>query len=374
MLQNVAEFVDEEKRNVRTMACDEELIVVGVSGWDGVARVYDITTGEIKFKLQCNNLGDTPEPFSHDNILVWLGKSIIVTVSSNDNTLSIWNRSGTLLAQDMHKDKEKIADMKRIKAMEDNEIEEYFMEKTAGMSEEEKYNFTMAFAFGIVPNLKEIKSLTVKDDWIYGGFDGGFFIIGNTDGEWKIIKEVKLEYKVKDIGVAGKLIAIGKVEEGKKIFSFWDPEKEEMAEDIKLELKNFWSCKFIYPNIFIIGGHRDDDKTGVEIWNIETGEMVRHILKGEKEYESIDTNGKFLAVCEEIHSWISGEENILKLAVYNVDQLLDIDIPEESLWSQCYEYSTLDLGAEHVRAVLNEKCLIVNHGITKFSIKEIIQE
>eukprot|EP00092_Neocalanus_flemingeri_P035555 GFUD01038700.1.p1 GENE.GFUD01038700.1~~GFUD01038700.1.p1 ORF type:complete len:395 (+),score=94.26 GFUD01038700.1:41-1186(+) len=375
MLQNVAEFVDEEKGRVISMACDEELIVVGESGWNGEAWVYDIKTGELKFKLQCNNLGDTPAPFSHDNIMVWLGKSIIVTVGTNDNTLSVWDRSGTMLAQDLHKDKEKIADMKRIKAMGDREREAYLKEKTAGMSEEEQHNYCMAVAFGVVANKKKLISMTVQDDLIYGGFDGGFFLIGNTDGEWKIIKEVKLDYEVVEIEVAGKWIAIGKVnEEGNKIFSLWDPEKEEMVEDLKVNLKRFRSCKFIYPHIFIIGGRRDADNTGVEIWNVEKGEMIRHILKGEKEYEFINTNGKFLAVCEHIDSWTSGEEKILKLAVYNVDQLIDKDIPEESLWSQCYEYSTLNLGGEHIRAVLNDKYLIVNHGRSKFSIKEITQE
>merc|ERR1711892_488788 len=168
-LQNKAEFVDEKKRGVISMACDDELIVVGLSGWSGEARVYDIQNGELKFKLQCNDLGDTPAPFSHDSILVWLGTSIIVTVGTNDNTLSVWDRSGTLLAQDLHKDKEKIAKMKRIQGMEDEEKEAWFEEQTAGMSEEEKYNYGMAMAFGFVSNDKKIDCLTVKHDLIYCG-------------------------------------------------------------------------------------------------------------------------------------------------------------------------------------------------------------
>ena len=64
---------------------------------------------------------------------------------------------------------------------------------------------------------------------------------------------------------------------------------------------------------------------------------------------------------------------MLKLAVYNVEQLVDQDIPEESLWSQSYEYSTLNLGAEHIRAVLTENHLIVNHGKTNFTVMKIIE-
>ena len=113
-IDTLADYEDEDKHGVIDMACDEELVVVGQSGWSGEARVYDVKNGELRFKLQCNDLGDTPAPFSHDSILVWLGTSIIVTVGTNDNTLSVWDRSGTLLAQDLHKDKEKIAEMKRI--------------------------------------------------------------------------------------------------------------------------------------------------------------------------------------------------------------------------------------------------------------------
>jgi len=371
-LEDVAEFVDDDK-GVIDMACDEELLVVGLYGWSGEARVYDIKTGEKKFVLKCNALGDTPAPFSHDQIVVWLGKSIIVTVGLNDNTLSIWDREGELLAQDLHKDKEKIADMKRIQAMEDEEKEEYFEEKTVGMSEEEKYNFMMQIAFGFVPNEKKITSLTIKDDVIYGGFDGGFFMIGNTDGEWKIIKEIKLGYEVDEIEDAGKLMAIAKVDDGKKVFNFWDLEREEMVEDLAIVLKRFRSCKFIYPHIFLIGGRGDVDKTGVEIWNVETGEMVRHLLKGEKQYEYITTNGKFLAICEFINSWVSGEEKILKLAVYNVDQVLDQDVTEERL-NMSLEYSTEDMGSgEHIRAVFSQNNLIVSHGNT-ISVKNIIKK
>ena len=364
-IDTLADYEDEDKHGVIDMACDEELVVVGQSGWSGEARVYDVKNGELKFKLQCNDLGDTPAPFSHDSILVWLGTSIIVTVGTNDNTLSVWDRSGTLLAQDLHKDKEKIAEMKRIQGLEDEEKEAWFEEQTAGMSEEEKYNYGMAMAFGFVSNDKKIDCLTVKDDLIYCGFDGGFFIVGIEDGGWKIIKDVNLDYEVKEIEVAGNWIAVGKVQDGKKVFSLWDPENGEMGDDLKVEFKYFRSGKFVYPNIFLIGGRGDVDKTGVEIWNVETGEMVRHLLKGEKRYEFINTNGKFFAVCEFINSWSSGEEKMLKLAVYNVDQVLDTDIPEESLWSHSCEYSTLDLGSEHIRAVFSGNNLVVNHGRTK---------
>lgn len=374
VLEDLAEFVDEKKRGVIDLVCDEELVVVGLAGWSGTARVYDINTGELKFKLQCNKLGDTPAPFSHDNVVVWLGTSIIVTVGTNDNTLSIWDReTGSLLAQDLHKNKEAIADMERVKNLDDDAKEEYFREQTAGMSEEEAYSFTMQIVFGIVPNDMKLTCLNVKDDLIYGGYDGGFFIIGNTDGEWKIIKKVELDENVVDIDFGEKWVVIAHKEDGKTALRFWDSETEDFTEGLGANLKRFSAMKMVFPHVFIIGG-RKGNNTGVEIWNVETGEMVRHLLQGEKRYEFLSTNGKFLALCEHINTWVSGKEVMLKLAVYNIEQVVDQEIPDESLWSQSYQYSTLNLGGEHIRAGLNKNCLVVNHGMKNFSIKKIVQE
>ena len=91
-IQPAREYEDEDKRDGCDIVCDQEVAVVGLAGWSGQARVYDIQTGEIKFKLQCNNIGeDEPETFSHDSIMIWLGTSIIVTASTNDNIVTIWD-------------------------------------------------------------------------------------------------------------------------------------------------------------------------------------------------------------------------------------------------------------------------------------------
>ena len=373
VLEDVSEFVDDKKRGVIAMACDEELIVVGLSGWSGTARVYNISTGELKTTLLCNKLSDKPAPFSHDNVLVWLSNNIIVTVGISDNTLSIWDREGNLLAQDLHKNKESMSEKERIKAMDPDEREQYLMELTAGMSEEEAHHTVMKIAFGVDENTMKLVSLNVKDDTIYGGYDGGFFIIQNIDGEWKISKKFEIDEKVEEIASAGKFIAIAHDEDGKRVFRFWDPEIEDFNENLGVDLKRFSSMQIVFPHIFIVGG-RKGKNTGIEVWNVESGEMVRHLLKGEKQYESIATNGKFLAVCEHINSWTSGEEIDLKMAVYNIEQVVDQGIPEESLWSQNYEYSVKNLGGEHISAALNQDCLVINHGKKMFSVKKIIEQ
>jgi len=376
-VEEVGEYEDTEKRGGVDMVCDEEIVVVGLSGWSGEARVYDIQSGNLRFKLQCNDLGETPAPFSHDNIMVWLGNSVIVTMGLNKNTLMIWDKStGAMLAQDLHKDKEKADEMswikESIKGMEPPEADKWVKEnliEKLGWSQEKVDYIGMAMVFGIIPNQRELTGLTVKDDVIYGGYDGGMLIIANQDGEWKKVKEVKLDFKPSEIELAGDCIAVVKVEEGKKKMKLWDPEKEEMGEMLSVEMKAFYNCRFVYPHILMVGGRGSCDNTGVEIWNVETNEFVRHLLKGEKKYEFISTNGKFFAVCEFVNSFCSGDDKSLKVAVYNVEQVLDPGVPEESLWSHCLEYKLADL--DHVRAVLNSTHLIVNHSATKLSVSTL---
>ena len=130
--------------------------------------------------------------------------------------------------------------------------------------------------------------------------------------------------------------------------------------------------KLVYPYIFTYGGPgNSDDVKGVKIYNIQTGELVRHLLKGEKEYMTFDTNGEFIAMCEEIHSWTSGEEIDLKLAVYNIGQLVDQTIEDENLWNFSSIYSVKNMGGERIIACFNKNKLIVNHGTKKFSVFEI---
>ena len=373
-IEEIAEYEDEDKRGGICMACDDEIVVIGRSGWSGEANVYTIQTGELKFKLKCNNLEDTPEPFSHDNILAWLGTSIIVTLGLNDNTLKIWDKAdGTLLADDLHKDKEKMEEMKKVQNMEDEEKEAWFNEKTVGWDEEKKQMFMYQIAFGVVENARKFECLTVKDDMVYGGYDGGLLIIGKEGGEWKIVKEIKLDYKLNEIESSGSWFAVAKVEEDHKMFSLWDPEKEDMGEQFTGKMKYFAHCKFVYPHLLMVGGRGDCDKTGVEVRHVETGELVRHLLQGEKRYEfiSLSNDGKFFVVCEFVNSFSTGDDKSLKLAVYNVEQVLDPSIQEENLWSHTMEYKLS--GLDHVRGVINQDYLIVNHSDTKLSVHSLEQ-
>ena len=78
--------------------CDDDMIVCGYTR--GQARVYDVSTGQLRFQLQCNSM---PMRIYHGaQVQLDLGKNVIGSVTDT-GTVSIWNRKdGTLLYQDEH--------------------------------------------------------------------------------------------------------------------------------------------------------------------------------------------------------------------------------------------------------------------------------
>jgi len=367
-ITKLKDFEDEEKRRVLSIASDEDLLVVGLSGWGGQARVYDVKTGELKFTLNCNQLDDKPEPFSHDRIYVWLNSRNIVTMGTNDNTLTIWDRNGNMVARNLHKDKEAHKELERIKNLDDRERRAYLKKRTAGMSRPAAYQYMMKIQFGVVETDKKIRSLSLSDNGkIYAGTNNGLLVLAeDKNGEWRIEEEVKLSFPIVEVATKGSRILVGYRDASQIVLRFWDEKAKWFAKDQKvLKVDKFSGMKFLYPYVFLYGG-----TTGVEIWNLDTGKMVRHLLQGEKEYEQLASNGKFMAICEEIHSWTSGEEIDLKLAVYNVQQLVDPRISNEDLWNFSTSYSVKDMGPESILSSFSDHQLIVNHGATKFSVFE----
>jgi len=372
-VKKIEDFEDKDKKLVVSMACDEKLLVVGVWGWAGEARVYDILTGDLKFTLKCNNLQDTPEPFSHDYIEVWLSSKNIFTWSKNDDTIVIWDREGNKVAQDIHKNREQHKEINRIMAMSEEERQVVLKRKTAGMTEDEALAFGLQYEFRMAPDDIGINCMYVtKDGKIYAGNDKGFLIMAEEEGIWKMTETIGFDCKVTGITADERYVALKKEVEDQTRSSvrLWDDKEHKFVLKKKeLELKNFAQMWLSYPFIFIIGG--ESDKTGVEVWNFETGKLVRHLLQGEKEYRTIHANGKHMVICQEIDGWNSGEENDAKLAVYDYKQLLDENIKDEDLWNYSAAFSLKDLFEEYVVAALNDKNLVVNHGKTKFSVYSI---
>jgi len=373
-ITKLKDFEDEEKKRVVSIASDEDLLVVGLFGWGSQARVYDVKTGELKFTLNCGKLDENPE-LAHDRIMVWLNSRNIVTLGSNDNTLTIWDRNGNMVAKNLHKDKEAHKELERIKNLVGPERGAYFEERTAGMSQHAAMQLMMKIQFGIVETDKKILSLSLHDNGnIYAGTKNGILVLAeDNNGKWKIEYEVQLSFPIVEIATKGSKILVGYRDASQTVLRFWDEKAKWFAEDQKvLKVKRFSGMKFLYHFVFLYGGRGETtDGTGVEIWNLDTGERVRHLLQGEKDYMQLASNGKFMAICEKIDTWISGEEIDLKLAVYNVEQLVDPRISNEDLWNFSTSYSVKNMGFERILSSLNDRRLIVNHGATKFSVFEI---
>jgi len=373
-ITKLKDFEDEEKNRVVSIASDEDLLVVGLFGWGSQARVYDVKTGELKFTLNCGPLDDNPE-LAHDRIMVWLNSRNIVTLGTGDNTLTIWDRNGNRVAKNLHKDKEAHKELERVKNLVGPERRAYFEERTDGLSKQAQIQLMMKIQSGIVETDKKILSLSLCDNGkIYAGTKFGILVLAeDNNGKWRIEDEVKMSFPIVEIATKDSKILVGYRDASQTVLRFWDEKARWFAEDQKvLKVKRFSGMKFLYPFVFLYGGRGETtDATGVEIWNLDTGDMVRHLLQGEKEYMQLASNGKFLAICEYINSWTSGEEIDLKLAVYNVEQLLDPRISNEDLWNYSTLYSVKNMGFERILSSFNDHQLIVNHGATKFSVFEI---
>jgi len=368
-ITKLKDFEDEEKRVV-SIASDEDLLVVGLN-LGGQARVYDVKTGELKFTLNCYQLDDKPEFVEQDYIEVLINSRNIVTMGINDNILTIWDRNGNMVARNLHKDKEAHKELERFKNLDDRERQAYLKKRTAGMSPLEAFQFKEKIQLGIVETDKKITSISLSDNGkIYAGTRDGILVLAeDNNGNWRIEEDVKLSFEVDTIAAEGSRILVGYFDGSQIVLRLWDEKAKWFPDDQKvLKVKVFTGMKFLYPYVFLYGGNTD--QTGVEIWSLDTGKRVRYLLQGEKEYEHLASNGKFMAICQEKHSGTSGYEVDLKLAVYNVEQLVDPRISNEDLWNFSTSYSVKDMGPESILSSFSDHQLIVNHGATKFSVFE----
>lgn len=346
---------DKDKKEAVTIASDDKIVVVGCAGWDGVARVYDIATRELKFTLVCNQLQDMPAPFSWDKIVADIGNSVIVTFSSNDNTLCLWDRDdGSMLYRNF-----------------ESKGESDFIAKFRGM-----YTKTH----------DTIRCVKAIGDKILVGTEHGLETLENVDGKWKNTgKSGPEDHQIYDIDVDGKwavFTAIGSSVENierdtpVKLF-LWDLEEEKLVPEFTRDSSLYRDVTLAYPYVFLVGSLKNSPhKFGLRMINLETGEMVRQVLKDEKKYDAVHANGNLVAICELINSWSSDEEYLLKLAIYDVKELSNSEISEDNLWCKEFEYR-IDgntMSGEHIRCTLTSKNLVVNHDATKISILEISKE
>lgn len=309
-------FEVEKKGSVIGVACDDEIIVTGHSDWEGQAKVWDLETGELKYTMLCNKLGNTPAPFSHDSIQMSLGKNVIGTLSTNDHTVSIWDKKdGTCLYKKIH--------------------------------------------HGQYVN---VYGIAVTDDYVLSGAeDGSLIFMENVGGEWKIThKSEENKDGITHIAADGKWAVTGH----RNTMKLWDLEERKMVETPNEVSIKCGMVVLNYPFAFAIG-----EWNGVQVWDMEKGVQIRHILEYEKGYQFISSNCKLLTFSEAVNSWSSGDDDgrMLKLGVYDIRQLGDPEIESENLWTKTFEYPS-DYLSLRATAAANSNSIIVDHRSSKFDI------
>ena len=287
------------------LVADDEIIVCGYSR-RGVARVFDIHTGDLKYELQCNESLQCNELF--DGVQLDLGTNLIASVTDS-GVVSIWNKvDGKKLYQ-------------------------------------AKHHGEHIPVFG----LKVCSNTTCV---ISGGGDGSLVIVEPILGVWRISCEIfDNRDAITHIDADGKWAVAG----SRRSIKLWDLEKRSQVDSVKPLPVKVWMLAFKYPNVYVVGG---EDWNGIQIWNITNGSLLRHITETDKGYHSVHIKNRFLTTCENNETW----RQPLSVMLFDVNQLTDSSYKLTSLWRRNWKYYYDDqfyLG--QVNAVTNSTSLIVAH-------------
>ena len=125
-----------------------------------------------------------------------------------------------------------------------------------------------------------------------------------------------------------------------------------------------WMLSFSYPYVFVVGG---PFWNGFQIWDMVNSVKIRHILKDVKHFRRICLNSCFLTISEFNKPWIQDNNETYSVVVYDVLELLDTTIAEESLWKKTFDYSLGEDYKEQINVCLNKTSLLVSHS-SKISI------
>eukprot|EP00092_Neocalanus_flemingeri_P102780 GFUD01131478.1.p1 GENE.GFUD01131478.1~~GFUD01131478.1.p1 ORF type:complete len:420 (-),score=82.95 GFUD01131478.1:30-1289(-) len=299
----------EPGNEINFLVCDNEIIVCGYTR--GQARVYDISTGELKFQLQCNSQRRRRRSYN-DGVQLDLGKTVIGSVTDT-GTVTVWDRrDGTMLYQDKHH----------------------------GAHES---------VFGI----------KVTDEYVLtGAEDGSVCILERIEGNW-IIKQKLYENRemITHIDADGKWAATG-TRQGVKL---WDLETFKLVENVNPVQVKVMMLAFSYPHAFVVGG---DDWKGIQVWDLVKCVLIRQVLEDLKTFYNIHLNGRFLTVSE--CNTTGYEKAMCAVVVYDVSELIDTKVETKLLWKNKFEYS-IGQNSEQINAVSNSTSLVVSHA-SKISI------
>ena len=299
----VSNYHDHGIKAVNFVVCDDDIIVCGYCR--GQARAYDISSGDLKFELECN---DQPVRI-YDGVQLDLGKTVIGAITDT-GTVSLWNRSdGSLLYRDKHHSKQEL-----------------------------------------------VLGIKVTNEYILtGGADGSLFVLKLVDGVWKIAhKMYENKEGITHIDAEGKWAVTG-TRQGIKL---WDLGEYRIVENTKPVLVKVWMLAFIHPHVFVVGG---EDWNGVQVWDIVQSQMLRHFMEDEKPFHNIHANSIFLTISEFNDSWAGEDSDLCSVVLCDVSEMIDTKVDSKKFWKRSFDYPP---GAyfEQINAVSNTTSLIVCHS------------
>jgi len=292
---------DHGMRKVNYAVCDEEIIVCGYMR--GEARVYDISTGCLKYQLECRDPAD--RIFQYDSVQLDLGRTIIGAVTESQ-TVSLWNKSdGTQLYMDKH--------------------------------HRPQTNFVMC--------------LKVTDDYVVtGGGDGSVIVLKNRDDRWSVVN--KLEYNkecIEHIDADGKWMVTG----SRQGVRLWDMEHCKLLENTRPVRVWVWMLSFQHPHVYVVGG---EDSSGVQVWDMVNCVMIRHFMKDEFCFHKIAAHDNIITLSE-----LNDGYEYCSVVVVDTRELLDKELESEKLWRRNFRSFPPGAGYDQISAVSNTTCLIVGH-------------
>ena len=260
---------DEGVMGVNYLASDDEMVVCGYTR--GQARAYHLHTGELVYQLQCNKQ-DTSD---YDGVQLELGRTVIVTVTETGWVTVFCRVDGKTLYQEKHHGEH-----------------------------------------------QSVYGLKVTDRCILtGGGDGSLVMLERVEGVWRVTDEMfDNKEGITHIDVDGKWAVTGT----RQSIKLWDLEQHKLVIGGDNEVKTkVWMLSLTYPHVYVVGG---DDWPGVQVWNITTGHLVRHLNnQGGKPFHNIHHNGRFLTISEynTNTAWRGQRDKELEVIVFDGLELLD---------------------------------------------------
>jgi len=291
---------DHGMRGVNYAVCDEEIIVCGYMR--GEARVFDISTGSLKYELKCNDPTDGTIRL-YDGVQLDLGRTMIGTVTDT-GTVSLWNKNdGTKLYMDNH--------------------------HREG---------------------EQVLGLKVTDDYALTGCgDGSVIVLKNRDDRWSVVKKLDdNKEEITHIDADGKWMVTG----SKKDIRLWDMEHCKLLENTKPVSVKVWMLSFRYPHVYVVGG---EDWTGVQVWDMVNCVLIRHFMRDEFSFHNIAAHDNIIILSE-----LNENNEVCSVFVHDATELLDKKVDSAKLWKRNFSFPHGSY-FEQINAVSNTTSLIVCH-------------